>query len=563
MNDTIGPNQVPAKGSRTRLPMLALLFLAMSAAFWLRPGLGMYPVGDGWQIYGAYDGDFSLHNLLFGFHRDLRMLPYLIARAWEPGGFRLLNLQLILIDAGILLGFFCVSLRLLGGSGIAAFLVACLAMLFPRDHTMFWLGAFGVNLSLLLMLWSCHAAFRAIDGRGIGWLLLSLALLYPGARTYPGFVFLPLLLVSYVLLRDTGARGYLRAFPKLILPQWLVLALAFAPTLAAAAYGGGYEARRADLDLVLVVRGYAAMFKNVGWRWLEAMAPPEHWIWPQFALIALLSGAAIWWLRRRPAAPLAQGPRPDVKSIALFSCLCLGLMLVSFLPYSVTDLRFEFNRELIGSRYAFLLWLAGISTWGTGRLRSEHARRMATTGLACAGFALLGLFCISKFALFERRREQAVLQQVFLSDLARLLPCPNPATPIVLLPRNGAFTKPAGNSMLLNRPQFPVQAMYGLRHMKVISVTPQQLRNGAVHFAKTGEPMIRKMILRKPPLLLGYSQQAGMELLPSIALPAGAGDPPRMLMGSVPGPASCQPTRMMRDLERRRAANLSSTGLSR
>lgn len=552
-----------ASAGEARLPLLALSILAITAAFWLHPGLNMYPVGDGWQIYGAYDGDFSPGNLLFGFHRDLRMLPYLIARAWEPGGFRLLNLQLILIDAGILLGLFCVSRRVLGGRGVAAFLVACLAMFFPRDPTMFWLGAFGVNLSLLLMLWSSHAAFRALDQRRIGWLLLSLALLYLGARTYPGFLFLPLLLVSYVLVHDAGVRGYMRAFPKWILPQWVVLALAFAPTLAAAAYGGGYEARRADLDPLLIARGYGAMLANVGWRWTDSLAPPERWTWLPLAVMAVAAAIVLWRLSRRASTSSGAGLRPDAKSLGLFTCMCLGLMLASFLPYAVTDLRFEFNRELIGSRYAFLLWVAGLASWTIGRLREDRVRRIASAVAASCACLLLIVFCVNKLGLFEQRREQTVLQQIFLSDLARLVPCPEPTTPIVLLPQRGAFSRPAGNSMLLNRPQFPVQAMYGLRHMKVVSATPRQLRDGAVRLAPTGEPVIRKMVLRAPPLLVRYDQRAGMQLLPSLALPAGAGQPARMLQGANPGPATCKPTPMMRDLQRRRSANLLSAGLSR
>ena len=188
---------------------------------------------------------------------------------------------------------------------------------------------------------------------------------------------------------------------------------------------------------------------------------------------------------------------------------------------------------------------------------------MASAIFACLACALLIAFCISKLSLFELRREQAVLQQVFLSDLARLVPCPDPATPIVLLPRRGAFSRPAGNSMLLNRPQFPIQAMYGLRHMKVVSVTPGQLRRGAVSLGANGKFVIRKTTLQAPPLLIDYDQREGMKLLPSLSVEIPGQQPRWLLAGATPAPAGCEPTPLMRDIERNRPANLASAGLVR
>lgn len=163
------------------------LMLAVAAAlvgsFWFRVGLDIYPLDDGWTFLGPDAGRFAWDDFFFGLHRVLRLVPYQFAAALEPDGFRLLNAQLIGLGALSMTGLFLLTRRLLGGRVLPAFLVAGLTILFPNDPTMFWLGAFGVNISYCLMVWASYVGVCAIDRRSLALALPGWAMLYAGART--------------------------------------------------------------------------------------------------------------------------------------------------------------------------------------------------------------------------------------------------------------------------------------------------------------------------------------------------------------------------------------------
>ena len=167
MHDT---RDLAAAGPRwSQFGIVTLAAIAVLAVFWFRPGLDMYPLDDGWVPFSADSLDFDWPSFIWGAGREARLLPYLFARAVESDGFVTINLILIALDTAILVGLFAIFHRLLRGRATPAFIAACVATLFPGDPTMFWLGAFGVNISFALLVWATYLNLRAIDSRRIGY----------------------------------------------------------------------------------------------------------------------------------------------------------------------------------------------------------------------------------------------------------------------------------------------------------------------------------------------------------------------------------------------------------
>jgi hypothetical protein len=556
-----------------QIALVALGCLLLVGIFWVRSGLNLYPINDGWAVYhhSKYYADFSFERLVLQSNRNLRLLHYVIAHEWGPSGFHLLNLQLILIDAGILLGLFVLTRNLFGGHGVAAFLVACLAMFFPNDPTMFWLGAFGVNLSCLLMLWASNIAIAGIPRKSLLASLASALLIYAGARTYPGFVMLPPLVVGSYLLRERGIAGALKDAPRVVIPQAVALLAAVAPLLGAILDGRGYESNRADLEPLLVARGYWSMLGHVTWRWMDDVWAFSPWMWPYLGAILLLVCAVAWWLWKRDAEAAktrAAMAGAGLDNLPLFVVACAVLMVACYLPYSLTDIRFANDRGLIGSRYAFLLLLGGLAVRWTSGIGPHRGARIAKSSLAFAGIALLALFCINKLDLFEKRRRIALMQEVFLSDFAKLLPCPDAAQGIVLLPKGNSLNPVRGNAMMMVRPVYPLQVVYDVKRMRVLAFREPQLGRAITTNRQSGSLMLRKtrqtIDLSKPVLLVRYDLEQGARLAPQVDVVVSGGKGGTLPIRSAPlPPANCKPAPMIRELQGRRERILREAGLSR
>jgi hypothetical protein len=514
--------------------------LAVLIMLWTVTGLDMYPLDDGWVMFSSKSLSLQWGDFFLGNSRELRVVPYLVSRALEDDGFRVANLILIGLDLAIFVGLFAVFDRLLEGRSIAAFTAAGLAMLFPGDPTMFWLGAYGVNISYALLLWSTWFSLVAIDRGRWGYQLAGLALLYCGIRTYPGYIFLPLVLVCFRVFVQAERGTFLRGLLRHCVPQLLVLALALAPTLIGMLGGAGREAHVASFDASLALAGYQSMLAHLTAGWLAGLTafttfPLSYAV--AFAVVFSLAMAVLAVNMRRTS-----GATSDRTTIALIVA-AVAVVLLCYLPYAISDVRFGTGRTLIGSRAGFFLLLVAVVDGLWLRMRRPGWLAIALVGVAVA---LLLASSMAQRSLFQERYRQSLFQRVFLADLAATLHCP-PSTPVLIVTAPKTLGRYTGGSMLINRVQFPVRTLYGTRDVHIASANNYMLvRSGRV--APDGTLVYRGLRVGSSPLLLRYTFRGGFKREDAVPVQVGHERQPLVLHGSGMPAQQCDETPLMRAL---------------
>lgn len=525
-------------------PVVVLIAaVAAITSFWIRTGLNMYPLDDGWVSSSFGNPKFDIAHFLLTNSRELRNLPFILANAIDPNNFRAINAILIGINVLTFLGLFRICRYLLPGRIVAAFMAASLAMMFPNDHTMFWLGAFGVNLSYLLLVWSTVAAFAAIEGKRPWLHLASLVLLFCGIKTYPGYIFLPLVLVSGFLFMHGGARAYLRGFARHILPQWLIFVVALVPTVRGMMRGSGREGHVASMDIGQVFAGYREMFANLLWRWYGELWPIARWMVPYAIFFVVLFAVAVLLLHRfdKRIAPRYSN------RIALIA-ICAALVLLCYVPYSVSDIRFDHARALIASRFGLVVMLVAIVDWWQLR----YGRPFTAAGLCAGGVALLTLFCLNRLSFFDARHERSIYQRILLADLADAVPCPAPDTPILLVIRQGEFSDGKGGKMLINRPQYLLRTVYANDEIDAYTVSNWLLgAHGRIDPAD-GTIVYRRRDIGPEPLLLHYEFATGVKHVMRARFRIGPDRRWVTITGSRVPASSCNPTPLANALVQQR-----------
>jgi hypothetical protein len=546
------------KGVSWPLMIVLLTAAAVMALLWGVPGLDMYPLDDGWVSFSSGRLDFNWPDFFLGNSRELRYVPYLIARTLESDGFRTINIILIGLDLSIFVGLFAVFHVLLDRRRVPAFVAAGLAMLFPGDHTMFWLGAFGVNVSYALLVWATYFGLVAIDRNSLARQACGLVLFYCGIRTYSGYVFLPLVFVGYYVFATFGWRGLLRGFARHSLPQLLVFSLAFAPTMIGLAAGSGREGHVASLELAPAFDGYVAMFANLGYGWIRTLAGllKSISIPATLALLALFT-AAVWALGTRRDDP--QDDRRQTRSRVALVLACLAVIVLCYLPFSVSDVRFNAARALMGSRAGYFLLLVALADWVYRRLPQ---RAYSAWAFALLGVGLLTAFGAASQSLFQARSRQSLYQRVFLADLAAVVPCA-PAQALVIVAGPKVLGRNTGGSMLVNRPQFPIRTMYGNHRVQARVITNFMLMRGGRLDPSDGTVIYKRADLGSNSLLLRYSFATGFEHVNRVVVRVGHKRKRVVIHGSeLPGDA-CRPTPLMQSLLRDRPRYLQALGLHR
>lgn len=533
----IAENTFPRSISVATVAAAAILFI-----LWSGPGLDMYPLDDGWVSFSSNNLDFQWRDLFFGNSRELRYVPYLIARALEDNGFTVINSILIALDLAVFAGLFAVFYLLLEKRSVPAFVAAGLVMLFPGDPTMFWLGAFGVNISFALLTWATYCNLRAIDRKSVGYQACALLLLYCGIRTYSGYVFLPLIFIPYYVFARCGRDGLLRGLVRYSLPQLVIFSIALAPTLLGLAAGSGREGHVASLELSSAMAGYKTMFANLGYGWLLRLGATEGISIPSaVGALAVFTGAVLALGSAQPDKPAgATGHR----SPAMLVITGFAVIMLCYLPFSVSDVRFNAGRALMGSRVGFFLILVVVGDWIYRKLPRS---RYVSSVFSAIAIGTLTVFALGSLSLFQARHRQSLFQRVFLADLAAVVPCP-PKRPIVIVAGPREFGRRTGGSMLVNRPRFPIRTMYANSRVNAYVVSNFMLsRNGRLD-PSDGTVVYKGVDLGSEPLLLRYSFASGFRHVMRVSVRVGHERQRATIRGTKLPAKACSATPLMHSL---------------
>lgn len=545
-----------------RPALIALAFAAMVvSAFWLHTGLDMYPLDDGWAIFASpQTGHFSWIDFLLSNRRQLRKLPYLAAMALERDGFVTINVILAGIDILTWLGLFVVLYHVFRKKRIEAFVASALIMLFPNDPTMFWLGAFGVNMSYLLVIWSIALACMAIDRNKPLLQLPALLLFFLGVKTYAGFVVLPPIILAYLLLRERPPCP-IRTLLRLLIPLAVIVAIAAAPVFLAEPIQRGRDSRVASLDPALILKGFGRMLENLAYGWSGEFFLPSAWMLPYAVCFGLLVATAMWLLAKRRGRIVTSRPGTeavDVRAAMLFVGMCVAVIVIGYLPFSLSSIRFNPDRALMGARIGYACLLVAAASYAARRLSSRNAMWL----VAAAGGALVVLFAVNKLSVFDERYRRSLYQRVFMADLAVAVPCASSRWPLVIHTKPNEFTAQKGGQFLNLRPHFAFRVIYAKNRLQVFTLNPWML----ARFAKRVDQdhiRVGRRVVGPGAVIFEYSFKDGLRYLPNLTVNAGRSPDATTLVGG-PIPANdCEITPLVNALRRDRPGYLQQLGLTR
>ncbi len=360
-----------------RLRRLALhpytLLAAAALGVWLPRGFNIGPVNDCWFQLAAVLGD-------GGFLRDsvtrvFGALPMWLGMQFGDGGFQGVQAVMLALAWARAVLFLEIVRRLLPGRPLMA-LAAGLIALFPfSDNSYFWLGASGLQFSLVTALAACLCALEYLARPRRSMLLAALALQLLSAFTYPGF--LPLMAclpaLGWALQRRSGRPVPVRGL------LWLNATL-----LAAVLVYGLFLLDNTERNAQVLEPSISGFFQGYAWAGAELMLSPLRVLLGSRygAPVVVLCALYAWKVAvSRPAT--GEGAR-DL-STGYWSWLIAGLLALaalSYLPYAFTTVRYAGNRALLGAGIFFYTALACGLLALLERVRVRQAAPLAMLVLA-------------------------------------------------------------------------------------------------------------------------------------------------------------------------------------
>jgi hypothetical protein len=314
-----------------------VLLLLTALAVWLPQGFNIGPVNDGWIQMGG--GVLRLDpGRIFG---NIPMHVGMLISPRSFVGIQFVMLTLMLLHATL---FYEVVRRLLPGRELIALAAGLIGLFHSADRSYFWPGAMGLQFSLVTALASGVCAIQYLDHGGRRHLAATIGLQLLSVFTYPAFV--PLILGipsgAWLLRRLAGARPP-AAF---LLKVNIVLIVAAITYLCALHAGIGRNSKVADVHLAAAASGYAWAFLTL----LRSLPAVFEGLRPMY----VVSGLALAVLAYPAAAKAAERSGPAWAGTATgwryLTVVVAGLLLLallSYLPYSISKVRFSQSRALL------------------------------------------------------------------------------------------------------------------------------------------------------------------------------------------------------------------------
>lgn len=441
---------------------------------WVRNGLRFYPLNDGW-VSLSNQAHFQFYRFIFGSDRDLRIVPFMIAKSFPDHVVQVLNIELILLDVTVFAGLYFLTRKVLRATLLESFFVASLSFLFPNDVTRYWLGAFGVHISWALMLWSTIFLVVGHKRKSSWRKVIGLIFLFCAARTYSGYIALPILAVAFVAIDEscTISHAWRNMVRTLSLP-FLVLFLALAGTVVATLRGAGRSGQVADFQIKEIIQGFVVQAEYLSGGWISDFinhisVQPLDIIF-SFCVVAICCVILLLIEGVRSSSSLvSESGRSGLGEcvsgrVILVMSFCVCILILGYLPYSVSDIRMGHGRQLILARVGLCMALVFTLSW-LSHIWSKHYAKIV---LVLFFIPLVVFFCLNSYSIFEERVNGSRHQLVFAADMLEAHPCP-PIRDGVLIYSNIGEYKFSNGSMLLNRPQYIMRYFYGVKHVSVAS----------------------------------------------------------------------------------------------
>lgn len=481
-----------------------LLLLFVCFAMYIPLGASFSPVNDAWVSLSV---DYSSHGAsLFSLEwliekqRYFRMIPFVVNSYFDVEGFYVLKLILFFITLFTMVGVYKVFS--LFCKWYIAFALSAIFIVFPFDHTLFWLGAFGVNISLCFFVWSTYflLLYFVASSRAL-YLFLGCFFFFVSNLTYPGPVLI--LPALFLLFAFFFFRSFVRNFRvfSLIALSYLFSLLPFFLGLI---YSTGRNSNVASYDLSLALEGFSSAIKKTYFDSFLVVSDMNS-IFP--ILFSLMLFASFFVFR----SISFQGENSLSRNYGFALALVVAVFVAGYLPYSLSDIRFNSGRVLLFSRFSFVILLAVFFTYIDSKIKF---------GELCVSliFALIfSAFFSSKIDLANRYSDTSAEVRFFVSEVSKLVPGYSGDGKFFIYVDKGKVKPP---SMLINRPAPVLRYLYSDPNLLAISGNRYNLRRGVVKYNSEQNVLQRNKLALSPKhvVALKYIPGVKVELLDSISI---------------------------------------------
>ena len=504
--------------------VLGVIFINLIALTYLWSILGpnYTPVNDAWvQLTNLEVGHFSVRwffekALWADGDRVFQAIPYVFANIFGGDTLKILNVQLLFINLLTAVGIFFVLLQFFQKKYLFCTIASLLVMYYPGDGTMFWLGAFGVNLGLLFCVYSLLFFFRALEFRTYLPLALSLLLLFASCRSYSGQIpFLISVLLVYLLLKRSDWKLW---WWKAGI-YFFVSAYFLASYAANALSGRGREGATASFDVSSIFTGFMYAVKNLYIGTLKNIYTIEY-DHIAIVLVIIVFGFFLFYIidkNNTRASSVHAGERGDSfqKYLTVLAIVSLLIAIAGYAPFSVSSVRFGTERQLLFARPGVVILYCAILFILFEQIGRKY-HKIESIGKPLVLALILGLSVMSKGGIAAEYARDSEIQRIFLGDMAITMPEINENPSIVIYVETHELK--IKFAMLLNRPEFPVRYLYMRNDLDVITISPFFLKRfGFEYDGEIFSTRGRRMLVNNL-VVLKYSLDEGFEILDELKI---------------------------------------------
>lgn len=195
------------------VPIIVLVFIIFMWGILVIPLQPLYYTpadADSWTYVhirtGQSDGSYQFfYKTLFGNHsRVFKNLPYLIGDYFDFDGF--MTIKLILFALGLMTSYGIFKLFSLWFNPAISLTSSIIFTLFHSNGAPFWLGAFGVNMSVCFIVWAGFFILGNLERKLSNfYFFIGLIFLFIANRSYTGHILLPVSALSayFCVIQDS------------------------------------------------------------------------------------------------------------------------------------------------------------------------------------------------------------------------------------------------------------------------------------------------------------------------------------------------------------------------
>lgn len=502
--------------------VVLLLNVLIVGYFWTVLGKNYTPVNDGWASVSIFDFSASRGTIRFPNWSDaraVRSIPFILASQFKGDGFIPINLLLVTINIFTGLGIFLVISRFFPNKVLFCAIASLFIMYFPYDGTMFWLGAFGVNLGYLLCIYALYFFICSIEDHSKTTFWVSVLLLLASGRTYPGYLPVQVLVLFLYLIsiKDSWKTWWPKA--GLFVAIWGVGFINFALHVSS---GHGRESKVVNFELSEVLKGFGHAFKQL-YVGMHAKLFEVHLaqLEPMVVVVTLLVAVAFYGIGRTMVGEsdrVTDGK--EYKKITLYLAIVAPLILIAgYLPFAVSDIRYGTDRQFLFARPGVVLFFMAILFWLSFSF-IKH-KKVAEIWIVVLSSVIIGLSIQAKTKLANEYRLVSQVERIFLGDVAEIIPriVGNPYIFIYFEDNDAIVSKKI--FVLLNHPGRLFGYLYDRPWLDAVGVNQLLVKRYKIKVHDNMLQIKDQNIPMERLLVIGYSLTRGARILDHLKIPVG------------------------------------------